>query len=154
MAIADGMPTLCYPTLQEGRSHLSEVLDAAQDGLMVSMQRGRSRRDAREGPVSVVKTSVLQGILEQIVAERVEAHYNEADRLYTVAINGLPLAAEGEQLSDAVDELVEDIRFYHDDWVSSLRHAPNHEGNVPLIWLTQSMQDEELRDWLMLRVGG
>ena len=153
MTVTD-VPTLCYPTLQESRSHLTDVLDAAHEGLMVSIQRGRSRRDAREGSVAVVKTAVLQRLLERLVAEQIEAEYNEADGLYTVAIRGLPLAAEGEQLSDAIEELVEEIRVYHDDWVSRLRHAPNHEGNVPLVWLAQSMPDDDLRDWLMTRIGG
>ena len=153
MAVA-GIPTLCYSTLQESRNHLTDVLDAAHEGLMVSIQRGRSRREAREGSVSVVKTAVLQSLLERLVADQIEVEYDEADRLYTVAVRGLPLAAEAEELSEAIDELIEEIRVYHDDWVSRLRHAPNHEGNVPLVWLAQSMNDEDLRQWLMTRVGG
>lgn len=149
-----GVPTLCYPTLQESRNHLTDVLDAAHEGLMVRIQRGRSRREAREGSVSVVKTAVLQRLLERLVADQIEIEYDAADRLYTVAVRGLPLAAEAEELSEAIDQLIEEIRVYHDDWVSRLRHAPNHEGNVPLVWLAQSMTDDDLHHWLTSRLGG
>jgi len=93
----------------------------------------------------VVKTEVLLEILEKLVAESIESVYNEDDQLHTVAVAGLPLAAEGERLSDAVDELVEDIRVYCNDWVARLRFAPNHAGNIPLVYLAQSMSDDELR---------
>lgn len=147
-------PTLHYSTLKDSRDHLSEVVDTAQDGLMVSMSRGRSKRDARAGSVSVIKTAVLRDILEKLVADSVESEYNENDQLHTVAIKGLPLAAEGETLSDAVDELVDDIRIYEEDWIARLRFAPNHEGNVALVYLTQSMSNDDLHDWLMNRAGG
>jgi len=153
-ALKSRVPELYYGTLKAGRDHLSDVLDAAQEGLMVRMGRGRSRRDLRAGSVSVIKTAVLQEILEKIIADSVESVYNDEDRLYTVAVKGLPLAAEAETLSDAVDELVDDIRHYSDDWVARLRFAANHEGNVPLVYLAQSMSDDELHDWLVTRAGG
>jgi hypothetical protein len=146
--------TLSYATLKDSRDHLSDVLDAAQSGLMVCVRRGRSHRDIRAGSVSVVKTAVLQELLEKLVADSVESVYNDDDQLYTVAIRGLPLAAEGETLSDAVDELVDDIRDYEDDWVARLRFATNHDGNFPLVYLAQSMSDDELHAWLMNWAGG
>jgi hypothetical protein len=146
--------TLSYATLKDSRDHLSEVLDAAQEGLMVCMRRGRSHRDVRAGSVSVVKTSVLQEILEKLVADSVESVYNENDQLHTVAIKGLPVAAEGKSLSEAVDELVDEIRDYEIDWIARLRFAPNHEGNLPVVYLAQSMSDDELHAWLMNRAGG
>jgi hypothetical protein len=153
-AVKDHVHELYYGTLKDGRQHLSDVLDAAQDGLMVRLRRGRSNRDERAGSVSVVKTTVLQDILEKLVAASIEAVYNDDDRLHTVAVRGLPLAAEGESLSDAVDELVDDIRDYCDDWVTRLRFAPNHAGNVPLVYLAQSMSDDELHEWLMQQASG
>jgi Antitoxin of toxin-antitoxin, RelE / RelB, TA system len=146
--------TLSYATLKESRDHLAEVLDVAQSGLMVSLSRGHSHRHARSGSVSVIKTTVLQEILEKLVADSVESVYNADDQLHTVAIKGLPLAAEAETLSDAVDELVDDIRDYKSDWIDRLRFASNHAGNLPLVFLAQSMSDDELHAWLMKRAGG
>jgi Antitoxin of toxin-antitoxin, RelE / RelB, TA system len=140
--------TLSYATLKDSRDHLSEVLDTAHEGLMVSIFRGRSHREARAGSVSVIKTAVLQEILEKLVADSVEWVYNDGDQLHTVAIRGLPLAAEAEDLPEAVRELVEDIRDYEHDWITRLRFAPNHEGNFPLVYLAQSMTDDELYFWL------
>jgi hypothetical protein len=147
-------PPLHYDTFKDSRDHLAEVLDAAQDGLMVSLRRGRSRRDIRAGSVAVVKTAVLQDLLEKIVADSIEASYNADDQLHTVAVRGLPLAAEGESLSDAFDDLVDEIRDYCDDWVDRLRFAANHEGNIPLVYLAQTMSDDELHAWLVKQAGG
>jgi hypothetical protein len=150
---ADAPPALHYDTLKDSRDHLSDVLDAAQEGLMVRLRRGRSRRDERAGSVSVIKTAVLQELLEKLVADSIESVYNDEDALYTVAVRGLPLAAEGEILTDAVDDLIDGIREYCDRWVTRLRFAPNHEGNVPLVYLAQSLSDDELHSWLMNRAG-
>lgn len=146
---------LRYDTFKESRDNLAYVMDTAQDGLLVSLSRGqaRSRRAARAGSVAVVDTAVLQALLELIVASWVEATYNNEDDLHTVALRGLPLAAEGESLSDAVDDLVDDVRDYCEDWVDRLRYAPNHQGNVPLVYLAQTMTDDELHEWLMTQVG-
>jgi hypothetical protein len=145
---------LQYDTFKESRDHLSEVLDAAQDGLLVSLRRGRSHREVRAGSVAVVKTSVLRDLLERVAADSVEVAYNADDDLHTVGLSGLPLAAEGETLSDAFDDLVDEIREYCEDWVSRLRFAPNHEGNIPIVYLAQTMSDDELHGWLMMRAGG
>lgn len=142
-------PVLEYNTMAESRTHLPELVDTAQSGLMVSVRRGRSKRDEREGRVAVVKTSILQGILKRVVADQIEAAYNEADELYTASVVGLPLAAEGMSPADAVYELVADIRIYGEDWVEYLRHAPNHADNAAIVYLAQSMSDEELSEWLL-----
>ena len=147
--VAKARPTLSYETLAESRSHLPAILDAAQDGLMVTLARGRSRRHAADGTVSVVKTDVLLGLLERIVADSIEADFNADDELHTVGIRGLPLATEAEQLGDAVAELVGDIRDYCDDWVERLRFVSNHAGNVPLVYLAQSMDDDDLQNWIV-----
>jgi hypothetical protein len=153
-AVKSRAHSLQYDTFKDSRDHLAEVLDAAQEGLLVSLRRGRSHRQVRAGSVAVVKTSVLQELLERVVADSVEAVYNSEDDLYTVAIRGLPLAAEGESLSDALDDLVDEVRDYCDDWVSRLRFAPNHEGNIPIVYLAQTMTDDELHDWLTMQAGG
>ncbi|WP_078293119.1 hypothetical protein [Mycobacterium sp. D16R24] len=144
---------LQYDTLKDSRAHLSDVIDTAQDGLLVSLRRGRSNRDLRAGSVAVVKTTVLRDLLERIVADSVEVDYNSGEGLYTAALRGLPLAAEGESLSDVFDDLVDEIRDYAEDWVSRLRFAPNHEGNVPIVYLAQTMSDDELHGWLMTQAG-
>jgi hypothetical protein len=144
---------LQYDTFKESRDHLADVLDAAQDGLLVSLRRGRSHRAIRAGSVAVVKTTVLRDLLEKIVADSVEAVYNADDNLHTVAVRESPLAAEGESLSDAFDDLIDEIRDYCEDWVSRLRFAPNHVGNIPLVYLAQMMSDDELHSWLMTLAG-
>lgn len=140
---------LRYETLQASRANLSSVIDTAQEGLMVSLQRGGSDREIRAGSVAVVKTAVLRDLLEKLVADSVEVEHNPEEGLYTAGLRGLPLAAEAESLSDVFNELVDEIRDYADDWVNRLRFAPNHEGNVPIVYLAQTMSDDELHGWLM-----
>lgn len=153
-AVKDGTPALKYETFQDSRQHLSDVFDAAQEGLLVSMSRGRSNRDRRQGPVGILKITVLRDLLERVLAGWIEVSYNDEDRLHTVGVKGLPLAAEGETLSEAFDDLVDEIRDYNEQWVERLRFAPNHEGNLPLVYLAQTMpEDDDLHAWLMAQAG-
>lgn len=66
----------------------------------------------------------------------------------------MPLPAEGETLSEAFDDLVDEIIDYNEEWVERLRFSPNHEGNVPLVYLAQTMPgDDDLHAWLMAQAG-
>lgn len=150
---ASARQLLRYDTFKDSRAHLADVIDTAQDGLLVHLHRGGSNRERRAGSVAVMKTTVLRDILEHLVADAVVVEHDSDEQLYTVAIDGLPLAAEGESISDAFAELVDDIRDYCDDWVDRLRFAPNHAGNLPVVFLAQTMSDDELHEWLKKQAG-
>ena len=62
---------------------------------------------------------------------------------------GLPLLAEGDSVSDAVDDAVAVLREYAEDWVDHLGSAPNHADNWGLVQLVSLSSDEQLREWLV-----
>jgi hypothetical protein len=65
-----------------------------------------------------------------------------------VFIPGLPVAADGATFDEAVDEMVEALREYAQDWQDRLLHAPNHRENWGLVQLISLSDDGQLREWL------
>jgi predicted RNase H-like HicB family nuclease len=66
---------------------------------------------------------------------------------WSAFIPGLPIAADGATSEEAIDELVDAIREYAEDWHDRLRHAPNHQENREIAQLV-GLSDDELRAWL------
>jgi hypothetical protein len=48
---------------------------------------------------------------------------------WSVFLSGLPIAADGTTFDAAVDEMVQALREYAEDWQARLRSAPNHRNN-------------------------
>jgi predicted RNase H-like HicB family nuclease len=67
---------------------------------------------------------------------------------WSVFIPGLPIAADGSTVDEAVDEMIDALRQYSDDWQDHLLDAPNHRGNWGLVQLIALSDDSQLRDWL------
>jgi hypothetical protein len=59
-----------------------------------------------------------------------------------------PIAADGDDAADAIDELIDAMREYAEDWSARLRLAPNHEHNWGLVQLIDHSSDDELRAWI------
>jgi hypothetical protein len=62
---------------------------------------------------------------------------------------GLPLAADGATFDEAIEEMVQALREYAEDWQDRLGTAPDHEENQGLVQLIALSDDAELRDWLV-----
>ena len=60
-----------------------------------------------------------------------------------------PVAAEGDDAADAIDELIDALREYAEDWSARLRLASNHEQNWGLVQLVDHSSDDELRVWML-----
>jgi predicted RNase H-like HicB family nuclease len=67
---------------------------------------------------------------------------------WSAFIPGLPIAADGATSEEAIDELVDAIREYAEDWHDRLRHAPNHRESWRMVQLVDLSEDDELRAWL------
>jgi hypothetical protein len=70
----------------------------------------------------------------------------EADG-WSVFIPGVPVAADGSTLDEALDELVDALREYACDWADHLSAAPNHRRNWGLVQFVELSTDQELADW-------
>ena len=62
---------------------------------------------------------------------------------------GLPVHGDGPTFEEAVEDLLEALREYADDWNARLLDAPNHREHWAVVELTQLASDDELRAWLL-----
>lgn len=131
--------TAHYPTLRAGRDHLKDVLDAAYEGRPASVTRDRHR-------VAAVDAGRLAHFLR--LARPAQARVVAENDGWTVVVPGLPIAADGGTLAEALDEAVEALRDYADAWSERLRLAPNHSDNWPVVQIIEFSTDDELAAWL------
>jgi len=59
------------------------------------------------------------------------------------------VAADGASFDDAIDEMIDALREYAEDWQDHLLDAPNHRDNWGLVQLISLSDDEQLHDWLV-----
>jgi len=93
----------------------------------------------------VVDAARLRHFLATAVPSR--AMVVAEDGGWSVFIPGLPIAANGSTFDEAIDEMVEALREYADDWQDRL-DAPNHRDNWGMVQLISLSDDDQLRDWL------
>ncbi|MGW1676452.1 type II toxin-antitoxin system HicB family antitoxin [Saccharopolyspora sp. NPDC002376] len=115
--------TLNFDGSAEARAHFMDLLGAAE--------RGERFRGSLVSPLPS---------RAQVVRE---------DDGCSVFIPGLPVAADGDTVDEAIGEMVTAPREYADDWEEHLRDAPNHRLNWDLVQLVRLGDDGQLRDWLL-----
>ncbi|MDA3648100.1 hypothetical protein LZ318_22110 [Saccharopolyspora indica] len=71
------------------------------------------------------------------------------DPCWSVAVPGLPVAADGATLDEALSEAIAALREYADDWQERLLHAPNHQVHRDCVLLVRLSDDGQLRDRLL-----
>ncbi len=131
-----------YATLTEGRNHFKDLLDAAESGRPASVCREGFRGVVLDGERLRHFLSMFLPVSAEMVAE--------ADG-WSIFLRGLPLAADGATPTDAVDEMVDALREYAEDWTERLLHAPNHKDNWGLVQFIALSSDDQLRGWLIGR---
>lgn len=133
------MPAVHYESSSAARANFKDLLDAAGRGQVATV-----RRDS--GTAAVLDAQRLQHFLAAVVPSRAEV-VAEADG-WSVFIPGLPLAADGNTLDDAITDMIEALREYAHDWQDRLLNAPNHRDNWGLVQLVELSTDDDLRGWL------
>jgi predicted RNase H-like HicB family nuclease len=129
-----------YDSYTEARAHLKDLLDAAERGRVATV-----RRDA--GRTAFVDVQRLRYFLVSVCPSRAEVVAEAGG--WSVFIPGLPVAADGATFDEAIDEMIDALREYADDWQERLLDAPNHRDNWGLVQLISLSDDEQLRDWLV-----
>lgn len=133
------MPAVHYDSYSDARAHLKEVLDAAENGRVVTVQR------------ESLQAAVLDaGRLRDFLATCVPSHAQVVpeEGCWSAFIPDVPVAADGASFEEAIDELALALREYAQDWHDRLRHAPNHTENWGLVQLISLSDDDQLREWL------
>jgi hypothetical protein len=133
------MDTAHYGSYTDARTHLKDILDAAEQGRPVIIQRDATR-------TAVVDADRLRDFLAKINTARAEVVFEAGG--CAVFIPGLPVAADGADLDEALAEMVNALREYAEDWQDHLHVAPNHRDNWGLVQLIALSDDEQLRTWL------
>lgn len=131
--------TAHFPTLRSGRDHLKDVLDAAVEGRPASVTRERTRVAAVDADRLVHLLTQVRPASAELVAE------NDG---WSILLPGLPIAADGATLDEALDEAVLALRDYAEAWTERLRLAPNHQDNWALVQIIEFSSDDQLRAWL------
>lgn len=133
------MAAVHYDSYSDARAHLKDLLDAAERGRVATV-----RRDAASA--AVLDVARLRHFLATVVPSRAQV-VPEAGG-WSVFIAGLPIAADGATFDEAVDEMVQALREYAEDWQDRLLDAPNHRDNWGLVQLISLSDDDQLREWL------
>ncbi|MDE0118130.1 MAG: prevent-host-death protein [bacterium] len=132
--------TMQFLTYSETRRRLREVLDAAEAGKAAGIERRGSR-------VALVERDRLHGLLaDSWRLGRPEAVAEAGG--WSVFLPGSPIAADGADLDEAVEEFIEALREYAHDWEERLRLAPNHERMWPLVLFVSMSSDTEIANWV------
>ncbi|MGH3253718.1 MAG: prevent-host-death protein [Trebonia sp.] len=133
------MSALHFESYTEARTHMKEMLDAAERGQTASVRRGALT-------AMVIDAGRLQRFLLGAYPSR--AQVVEEAGGWSVVIPGLPVAADGATFDEAITEMIDALREYAQDWDERLYGVPNHSDNWPLAHLVQFSDDAQLRDWL------
>ena len=79
----------------------------------------------------------------------VEPRIEAVDGYWSISFAGLPIAGEGGTLPDAIEDTIEALRDYAEDWIDHLHRAPNHQDNSDFVQLLSQSSDEQLQGWLL-----
>jgi predicted RNase H-like HicB family nuclease len=134
------MTTVHFDSYTDARSHLKDLLDAAERGRVATV-----RRDSRT--TALVDRERLRYFLASVSPSR--AQVVAEDGGWSVFIPGLPVAADGASFDEALDEMIVAMREYAEDWQARLLDAPNHANNWGLVQLVTLSDDQQLREWLV-----
>ncbi|MFE1316466.1 prevent-host-death protein [Kitasatospora phosalacinea] len=134
------MTAVHYESYTEARAHLKDLLDAAGQGRVATVRRDTDC-------AAVVDAERLRRALALLCPSKAEVVAEGGG--WSVFFPGLPVAADGGTFDEAIDEMVDALREYAEDWQDRLLNAPNHRDNWGLVQLIGLSDDVQLRDWLL-----
>ena len=124
-----------------GREHLTDVLDAAAEGRPASVSRGQAERTQRS------TRTVCRLSFDFVRPARRKFPRRTHGR--SVFIPGLPIAADGATLDEALDETVLALRVtMQDAWSERLHRVPNPCRQLGPSAGRRIFSDDQLKVWL------
>jgi predicted RNase H-like HicB family nuclease len=134
------MSAVHFASYSEARAKLKDLLDAAGRGRVATVRRDHIT-------AAVVDGERLRYFLAGVCPSR--AQVVAEDGGWSVFVPGLPVGADGASFEEAIDEMVDALREYADDWQDHLLDAPNHRDSWGLVQLIELSTDDQLREWLV-----
>ena len=129
-----------FGSFTETRTHLRHVLDSAATGRVTTIQRDDARFAVVDARLLVRNLMRLRPAGAVVTAE---------GGGWSAVLPGLPVHGDGDTFKSAVEDLLDALRDYADDWNDRLLSAPNHRENWPVVELAKLASDDELRAWLL-----
>ncbi|MGI9155610.1 MAG: hypothetical protein ACR2FG_03095, partial [Marmoricola sp.] len=133
-----------FASFTAARSNLRGVLDAAREGLVTTVVRDNER-------FVVVSADSLRSELSRLLQSRAVVVAEGGG--WSAVLPGVPVHGDAATFDEALDDLVEALREYAEDWNNRLHQAPNHAQHRSLVELIELSDDAQLRDWLLDGVG-
>lgn len=124
-------------TSTDVRQHWRTHLDRASAQLPVAFSRG-------DESFSVVSSTLLQSLLRRSTPAPVVVAEDDG---WSVFLDGYPIAADGADLDEALDDFVAALTDYIEAWIDRLHTVSNHRDAAPLALLVESSSPDELREW-------
>lgn len=134
------MAAVHFESYTDARTHLKNLLDAAAQGRVATV-----RRDANT--TLLIDVDRFRDFLVSVVPSNAQVVPEGGG--WSVFIPGLPVAADGASFDEAVNEMVDALREYAEDWQERLLNTPNHRDNWGLVNLIIFSDDAQLRNWLV-----
>jgi predicted RNase H-like HicB family nuclease len=131
-----------FDSFTSARSNLRGVLDAAHEGLITTVVR------ENECFVVVVADS-LRRELSRLLPSRAAVVAEGGG--WSAVLPGVPVHGDAETFDEAIDDLIDALREYAEDWNTRLHRAPNHQHRRSIVELVELSDDAQLRDWLLSR---
>lgn len=134
------MTTRHFDSYTAARTHFRDLLDVAHTGRVTTVDRERERFAVIGGDVLRAQLATLRPSRAVVAAE---------GGGWAAFLPGLPLSGEGDDLDGALEDLIEALREYAQDWNERLLNAPNHRGNWAIVTLVELSDDAQLKEWLL-----
>ena len=131
---------MTFLSYTDTRNRLKEVLDAADQGVPIGVERHGRRI------VVMDMARVAELLADSPRLRRPEAVAEGGG--WAVFLPGTPVAADGADLEEATEEFVAALREYAADWIERLRFAPNHARHWPLVHFVSLSSDADLTGWV------
>ena len=129
-----------FASYTQARQQLRAVLDAASSGVVTTIDRDHERFLVVAADQQRRDLAALRPSGATVVAE---------GGGWAVILPGLPVHGDGETFDDAIDDALDALREYAEDWNARLRAAPNHAQHHVVVELVELSDDDQLRDWLL-----
>lgn len=113
------------------KAHLSTLFDVVVGGHGLRVIRRHKSR-----PLALIAAEDLEGLLAPNYPFRPEVSEGD-DGTVSVWLPELAIFGQGEDLDAAVDDLIDEVEVYLEEWEVRLRHAPDHAARA---WWVRRLQ--------------
>lgn len=133
-------PTRHFTSFTNARTNFRAVLDAARAGLVTTVERDHDR-------FVVVPADQQRDLLVSL--RPANAQVVQEGGGWAVILPGLPVHGDADTFDAALDDAIEALREYAEDWNDRLHLAPNHAQHQAIVTIVELSDDDQLRDWLL-----